>query len=82
MDPCQPSILDSVPSVSAEFSLPFTSVDITIPPNELPDLVHSDLAPSASIIDSPSDPANNTSPLPKVPNVRRSIISQTTYISS
>ena len=70
----QTSIPDSTPFF-AEFSLPFSSVDPIVPPNEFPDHVHSDLAHSTSVIDPPFDPneflAIVSFSLPEVPPVRR-----------
>ena len=73
MFPCQPSIPESIPLVSAEFSLPFSPIDTTMPPNEFLDLVHPDLEPSPPIIDPPPTPSIVAAPLPNMPIVRRSI---------
>ena len=45
-----PSWLASiVASISAEFSLPSSSVDTAVPPDEFPDLVHPDLTSSPTL---------------------------------
>ena len=41
--PSQSYVTDSITPISTEFSLPFNSVDIAVPPDEFPDLVHPDL---------------------------------------
>ncbi|XP_075665797.1 uncharacterized protein LOC142635544 [Castanea sativa] len=72
MFPCQPSIPESIPPVSTEFSLPFSPIDTTVPPDEFPDLVHPDLEPSPLVIDPPPVPSVVAAPLPNMPIVRRS----------
>ena len=76
MFPCQPLVPDaaefSIPSVSAEFSPPLTSVDITIPPDEFVDLVHTNLVTFDPDLDPNTDPDPISSSLPVVPTVRRS----------
>ena len=70
MFPCQPLVPDVlefyVPSISAEFSPPLTSFNNTVPPDEFPDLVHTDLV----IFDPDPDPFSSS--LPVVPTIRRS----------
>ena len=73
--PPQHSVPDIPPTISTEFSLPFSSVDPAVPPNEFPDLVHSDLAPSPSIFvhsdhNKLLDPISSR--VPELPLVRRS----------
>ena len=48
--PSQPLVPDYVPPISAEFSLPFSSNDTAVPPDEFLDLVHPDLAPSQPVL--------------------------------
>ena len=76
MFPCQPLVPDVlefyVPSISAEFSPPLTSVDITIPPDEFVDLVHTNLVTFDPDLDPNTDPDPISSSLPVVPTVRRS----------
>ena len=48
--PSQSRIPDSIASILAEFSLTFSSVDIAMPPDEFPDLVHPDLDSSQLVI--------------------------------
>ena len=48
--PSQPSVPDSVSPISAEFSLPFSSNDNAVPPDEFPDLVHPDLDSSQPVL--------------------------------
>ena len=74
--PPQTSVPDVTPFVSGEFSLPFSSVDPGVPPDEFLGLVHSDLAFSP-FINVPSSDHNEflatvSSPLPELPPVRRS----------
>lgn len=72
MFPCRPLIPDSIPLVCAEFSLPFNPIDIVVPLDEFPDLIHLDLDSSSPVIDpSPATPIVAT-PLPDLPIVRRS----------
>ena len=74
--PPQTSIPDVTPFVSGEFSLPFSSVDLAVPPDEFLDFLHFDSAFSAFINVPSSDhnelPAIVSSPLPKLSPVRRS----------
>ena len=64
--PSQSHVPDSIPPISAEFSLPFNFVDTAVPPDEFPDLVHPDLAPSQLVL--PPQPEPSTQPdLPIVP---------------
>ena len=48
--PSHPPLLESIPSISAEFSLPFNFVDAIVPPDEFPNLVHPDLDFSSPVI--------------------------------
>ena len=48
--PPQNSVPDIPPTISAEFSLPFSSVDPIVPPDEFPDLMHSDSAHSPYVL--------------------------------
>ena len=74
--PPQTSVPDVTPFVSGKFSLPFSSIDPAVPPDEFLDLVHSDSAFSPFINVPSSDhnelPATVSSPLPELPSVRRS----------
>ena len=72
MFPCYPSIPESIPLVSAEFSLPFSPIDTTMPPNEFLDLVHPNLEPSPPVIDPPPTPPVVVTPSPDMPIVKRS----------
>ena len=72
MFPSQPSLPESIPSISAEFSLPFNPVDTAVPPDEILDLVHPDLDTSPPIPTAPPDFSNLAAPLLDLPVVRRS----------
>ena len=48
--PSHPPLPESIPSIFAEFSLPFNPVDTAVPPDEFPDLVHLDLDSSSPVI--------------------------------
>ena len=58
-------VLDSVPHISADFSLPFNFDDTAVPPDEFLDLVHPDLAPSQPVLPPQPEP----SPQPDLPIV-------------
>ena len=70
--PSHPPLTESIHSISAEFSLPFSSVDTTAPPDEFPNLVHPDLDSSSPIITVQPEPPTLTAPLPDIPVVRKS----------
>ena len=73
--PSQPPVQDSVPHISAEFSLPFNSGDTVVPPDEFPNLVHADLTSSQPILSpqpEPSAPADLPIVPPALPLVRKS----------
>ena len=75
MFPCQPLVPDNtrylVPSIFVEFSPPLSSVDIAIPPGELPHLVHLDQVASNPNLDSNFVSDVIVSSLPVPPLVRR-----------
>ena len=73
--PSQSHVPDSVPHISAEFSLPFNSDDTTIRPDEFPDLVHPNLAPSQPVLPPHLKPSTQPDlPIvpPDLPLVRKS----------
>ncbi|KAF3964862.1 hypothetical protein CMV_010895 [Castanea mollissima] len=75
MFPCQPLVPDSfhvqVPMVSAEFSPSLSSVDVAVPPDEFPDLVHPDqvapytnpILPDALSPELPTSSSTNLTPV-------------------
>ena len=70
--PSHPPLTESIHSNSADFSLPFSSVDTTAPLDEFPDLVHPDLDSSSPVITAQPEPPALTAPLPDLPVVRKS----------
>ena len=70
--PSHPPLPESIPSISAEFSLPFNPVDSAVPPDEFPDLVHPDLDSSSPVIAVQPKPPAIAAPLPDLPVVRKS----------
>ena len=71
--PSHPPLTESIHSISVEFSLPFSSIDTAIPPNQFPNLVHPDLDSSSPVIAVQPKPPALTTPLPDLPVVRKSI---------
>ena len=63
MFPSQPSLPESIPSISAEFSLPFSLVDTVVP---------LDLDSFPPVIAVPPEPPTLATPLPDLPVVRSS----------
>ena len=72
MFPSQPSLPESIPSIFAEFSLPFSPVDIAVPHDEFPDLVYPDLDSSPPVLATLPEPPALTAPLPIVRRSNRS----------
>ena len=70
--PSQPSLPKSIPSIFAEFSLPFSPVDIVVPHDEFPDLVYPDLDSSPPVLATLPEPPALTAPLPIVRKSNRS----------
>ena len=69
--PYQPLIPESIPPISAEFSLPFNPMDTAMLPDEFSDLVHPDLYSSPPVIGIPPKPLVVAAHLPDLPVVRR-----------
>nr|POF20257.1 hypothetical protein CFP56_48222 [Quercus suber] len=63
----QPSFPESISPISAEFSLPFSHVDTTVPPDEFPDLVHPDVDTSSPVSNTPLEPSDLPTSLPILP---------------
>ena len=72
MFPSHPPLPESIPSIFAEFSLPFNPVDTAVPPDEFPNLVHPDLDSSSPVIAVQPKPPVIAAPLPDLPVVRKS----------
>nr|POE63766.1 hypothetical protein CFP56_26592 [Quercus suber] len=81
MFPSQPFVPDTfqvqVPSVSAEFSPPLSSLDVAVPPDEFPDLVHHDQVDSHPT-HSPDHTISSSNFLPDVPTLTSALPSTAT----